>query len=61
MEGNNEIRLCLAETMKAIEYYFNNKLFKEPIKVTGVDKVSGYATDGFVIKVSEYPIKSEES
>lgn len=36
MIGNNELRLNKAEMHKAIEYYLNAVVFKEPCKVTNV-------------------------
>ncbi len=36
MLGSNELVLCGAEVIRAVEFYLNEKQFKEPVKVSYV-------------------------
>jgi len=55
MKGQNELRLCPNEMMRAVEYYLNEVHIKEPIEVWGVKQHSTENGDpiSFVIQIRE--------
>lgn len=38
MQGNNKIQMCVAEMIRAIEYYLNEVQFKERVRVASVSE-----------------------
>lgn len=58
MMGRNELRLCKAEMIRAMEYYLNEVQFKETVVVTDV-VVTKEITAAFVVSLSEAPVKGE--
>lgn len=49
MQGHNELRLCKADLMRAIEYWLNEEVLREEVEVADVKEL---ASDGtFVVKL----------
>lgn len=49
MKGNNTLKLCPAAVMEALQYHFDNVVFKTSVKVKGVTENK---TDGlFVVSI----------
>ena len=61
MKGNNEIRWCHAEMIRAVEYYLNEVQLKEPVSVVGVSEKQMNMNTGFVINIHEYVPTEKES
>lgn len=57
MQGNNSLNLCTAEMIAAVQYYFENVLFKVAPKVTRITFNGGNSPhalkDTFEITVEE--------
>ena len=51
MKGKNELQLCPAEMMRAVEYYLNEVQFKEPVKITEIEQ-HGSASHDFWFKIT---------
>lgn len=52
MIGRNEIRFNSAEMMRAVQYYLNIVLLKEPVEVQDI-RVERTGSDTFVVSVVE--------
>lgn len=50
MIGRNEIRFSSAEMMRAVQYYLNTVLLKEPVEVQDIH-VERTGTDTYVVSV----------
>ena len=54
MDGNNSINLCGAALARAVEFYLNEKVFREPVRVSNIThKDNFYAVHFTQIKDEE--------
>ncbi len=54
MIGQNRLELCKGEMVNALEHYFNEHIFKEPIAISDVTyKTAGMGNDVFEIVFQE--------
>ena len=55
MKGNNELHLCEAAMIQAMQQYVNGLLGPDLVKVVGVSQADDNYTKTFVVKMEEFP------
>lgn len=51
MKGKNQIIMCQAEMIRAVQYYLNEVQFKEPVIVAGITEDKSKRT--FIVSIEE--------
>ena len=59
-KGHNKLLLCPAEMMRAVEYYLNEKQFKEAVIVTKIEIEKEPSGDSFKITIAEPAAEATE-
>ena len=55
MEGNNELRLCKADMMRAVEYWLNEVVFRDDVTVVDVKELGTESMFVVKLKAPERP------
>lgn len=53
MEGDNEIRLCKADMMRAVEYWLNEMLLRDEVQVVDVKELTNDNVFSIRVKTPE--------
>jgi hypothetical protein len=53
MEGNNEIRLCKADMIRAVEYWLNEVLLRDEVQVVDVKELTNDSVFSIRVKTPE--------